>query len=284
MLEAPGPCQVLTQPADTSGQRPARDLLCRLRLVCEAESELEGALPEPDLGTERDAPRLRALVLGGHHAVVVVEVDEEVRGVQVAGCPPQERPHHRHPGATPVGEERGRVGPEHVAVRHPVRRGLDEQAKVRHLGPKGHRQQQRIRLRVHDEVLVERVLGVLADGAEDRDPRLQPAHLVASLTGVVDRRRPLRGDQEAQSLEHRLIHRGEEDLGEVSLSDGEPDPTSVAGSGTEPLFPSGPPTDRGPGAPRRSHLPAQSENVDGPSSSGQLLNLFVTPGIARGGG
>ena len=93
-------------------------------------------------------------------------------------------------------------------------------------------------------------------GAEDLDrghPGLRPAEAVVGLGGVVDRRDPGRGHQEAELVQGRPVEARVEDLAQVPVGDGEPDLAGDSRRAPESLLPPGPPAGWGAGPSRGLH-------------------------------
>src|SRR5258708_36682145 len=88
-----------------------------------------------------------------------------------------------------------------LAARLPVRRGLHVEANVRELGREGGRDEQRILVRVGEELLRQSIFVVSAVDRERRDARGEPGDAVLAVARVIDWRRPAGRGEESKLVQ-----------------------------------------------------------------------------------
>ncbi len=249
-----GPCQALPGPGGPAPEALPGHLLGVDPGARKPDSDLEGPGVDAQPGSDRGVAPRRRVPPAGEPAVVVVEVDLHVGGLEISrlsgleraddGDPPLGRPR-------PAKAEDGRIAVEDEAVVTgrsllQVGRGLDVERDVRHLGQELPRDQDRVQIGIARELLDQPVLAVPADRSEGRHAGLDPAHVVLGLERVVDRRRAGSRDQEAELVQAGLVELWKEDLAQVAQGHCEPDARLAARRGAKPLLAPGSP--RGPGA------------------------------------
>src|SRR5262249_39588972 len=190
-------------------------------------------------------------VLGGHPAIVLVQIEPEIGAGQVAGAAATKRSAQHHPGsALPQGQP-GRFTIDDPAIPEVVRDCLKVEADARQLGPEVPSHEQCLAVRVDYELGGEGIFPVASLHCEAWDARLEPAHLVAGIAIVEGRHARRRGD-EAEAVEDRAVDGGIENFAEIAVGYGEPNVAVGPGSCAEGLFASWAPTGGDSGPARRS--------------------------------
>src|SRR5712692_4630518 len=151
--------------------------------VGETDRDLKRPGANSDLGSCRDVAGSGALIGGGEVAIAVVEIDLQVRAAVVADGGSAERTDDADPDVLLAQEKSGRMSVQDLseialAARLPVRRGLHVEAHVGELGRESGRDEQRVFVRVGEELLGQSVFVVSAVDRERWDARREPGDAV----------------------------------------------------------------------------------------------------------